>query len=651
MTLKHAFVEGIADDPADVIAGKVVGSNWNADHVLVDTQYVTSTGAAGSYTLAKSGIVFKDGSNNEIFRIWGTDPNNANYNSQNLYIGYKSGNSQPTDNVSAGYQNIAIGADAMGAGAITGFQNVAIGSGALRFNTSGQWNFGMGAGTLNANTTGSYNVAVGHDCLATNVSGNNNAAYGLYSLFYATGDDNTGIGAGAISQITTGQRNTMVGGINHTDLLGAGYPAIKTGSDNTIIGWNAGPASVDTSNAIAIGSGVSVSASNTAVIGNASVTDVYFGSVGALANIHAANLSGGGTVTHTGALTANALVLGNGTDDIKVTTTGTGIVTALGVNVGSAGAPVLFNGAGGTPSSLTLTNATGLVEAGLTLANNTTADVSTTKHGFAPILPNDATKFLNGVGAYAVPAGGSGDYLGTLANAEISITSATALTISRQHVISGTSADYTVTLPAVSGNTGKFLSYRVANNATKLFTLDGNGAETIDGALTRVVWAGESGTLYCDGAGWFKCPGDKKIPMEATLTRATDQTGVSALTWTACTMTAQSTGPASMYDSGNGRIAIVRAGIYILFGEAYVVQTSGSLLSGYLGFGINSAAPPYTAAGMVVNSGSVQGLASRKVVLAAGDYVTLSTYQDATTAKFAGATLPQSLTVIEVPQW
>ena len=34
---------------------------------------------------------------------------------------------------------------------------------------------------------------------------------------------------------------------------------------------------------------------------------------------------------------------------------GTGVATALGVNTGSAGAVVLFNGAGGTPSSITLT--------------------------------------------------------------------------------------------------------------------------------------------------------------------------------------------------------------------------------------------------------------------------------------------------------
>lgn len=75
--------------------------------------------------------------------------------------------------------------------------------------------------------------------------------------------------------------------------------------------------------------------------------------------------SGAGTVTHTGALTADALVLGNGTDDIKVTTTGTGIVAALGANTGSAGAPVLFNGALGTPSSGALGSCTAYPAASL----------------------------------------------------------------------------------------------------------------------------------------------------------------------------------------------------------------------------------------------------------------------------------------------
>lgn len=44
---------------------------------------------------------------------------------------------------------------------------------------------------------------------------------------------------------------------------------------------------------------------------------------------------------------------------------GTGIAAMLADNVGSAGAPVAFNGGGGTPSSLTLTNASGLPISGV----------------------------------------------------------------------------------------------------------------------------------------------------------------------------------------------------------------------------------------------------------------------------------------------
>jgi hypothetical protein len=38
--------------------------------------------------------------------------------------------------------------------------------------------------------------------------------------------------------------------------------------------------------------------------------------------------------------------------------------------------------------------------------DNTDLNVSTSKHGLAPKLPNDATKFLDGTGAYSTPAGG-----------------------------------------------------------------------------------------------------------------------------------------------------------------------------------------------------------------------------------------------------
>ncbi len=50
----------------------------------------------------------------------------------------------------------------------------------------------------------------------------------------------------------------------------------------------------------------------------------------------------------------------------------------------------------------------------LSTSDVTTNNVSTTKHGFAPKAPNDATKYLDGTGAYTVPAtGGSGTVTNT----------------------------------------------------------------------------------------------------------------------------------------------------------------------------------------------------------------------------------------------
>lgn len=71
---------------------------------------------------------------------------------------------------------------------------------------------------------------------------------------------------------------------------------------------------------------------------------------------------------------------------------------------------------------------------------------------------------------------------------EISITSATTATIDRMHVCSGTSADYTVTLPAVTNNEGRRLWFRMAPLASlnKLITLDAGAGVTIDGRSTTL---------------------------------------------------------------------------------------------------------------------------------------------------------------------
>jgi hypothetical protein len=56
--------------------------------------------------------------------------------------------------------------------------------------------------------------------------------------------------------------------------------------------------------------------------------------------------------------------------------------------------------------TLSMTSDT-VVEADITLADNVTNNVTSTKHGFCPKAPADATKFLNGANppAYTVPVG------------------------------------------------------------------------------------------------------------------------------------------------------------------------------------------------------------------------------------------------------
>ena len=156
----------------------------------------------------------------------------------------------------------------------------------------------------------------------------------------------------------------------------------------------------------------------------------------------------------------------------------------------------------------------------------------------------------------------------------VSVTGATTLGSSafgKLHQCSGTSADYTVTLPAVSGNAGKIIGFQMSTALTKLVTLDGNGSETIDGATTRVMWAGETAVLYCDGTSWTKI-GGKTIPMVAGQTVSTTQSIASGTSTkkTLGTAAGYANCPAAMNDTTNSKIVIIRAGNYEIIGSTRI---------------------------------------------------------------------------------
>src|SRR5579859_612275 len=85
--------------------------------------------------------------------------------------------------------------------------------------------------------------------------------------------------------------------------------------------------------------------------------------------------------------------------------TGDPTLTAHGVLIGEGTSPIAATAVGATNTLLhgnTGADPTfsAVVEGDISLSDVTTANVSTTKHGFAPKLPNDATKFLDGTGVY-----------------------------------------------------------------------------------------------------------------------------------------------------------------------------------------------------------------------------------------------------------
>jgi hypothetical protein len=162
-----------------------------------------------------------------------------------------------------------------------------------------------------------------------------------------------------------------------------------------------------------------------------------------------------------GVVTADALILSSPLSDTYIAsaatwnakqsaiTFGTGVQTALGVNVGSAGAPVLFNGAGGTPSSIVLTNATGFP----TLNQNT----SGTAAGLSATLAvasggtGTTTGSITGTTALALAAGG------TAQNVTISPSTSGSVVI-------GDASQTTIKLASsLSGSNDPYLQFNDAN--------------------------------------------------------------------------------------------------------------------------------------------------------------------------------------------
>jgi len=156
--------------------------------------------------------------------------------------------------LTTGTSNIGFGYTALG-NVTSGAGNTIIGESAGAEITTAYSNVGVGAYALGACVTGSYNMSLGQNSLRLLTSGSNNVAIG-YNALYAqtTSSNNTAVGYEAGVYITGGSTFNITSGTSV--YIGRATKAYADGDANEIvIGYNA------------TGAG-----SNTATLGNTSIT-------------------------------------------------------------------------------------------------------------------------------------------------------------------------------------------------------------------------------------------------------------------------------------------------------------------------------------------------------------------------------------------
>ena len=281
LTGVREWLVGIDNSDSDTfkINNNTGGSDFNNVGLAI-----TTTGAA---TFSSSVTAASDSSFNGV---------NVGRGGGSITSNTRIGTSALASNTTGG-SNTAVGNGSLQTNT-TGSNNTAIGLNTLLANTTGVTNAAVGVSALTANTTGNGNSAFGNSSLGTNTTGTNNSALGLNALVSnTTGGTNTSLGFSSLGNNTTGSNNAALGSYAGSFVTGGGPN--NTSSNSVYLGADSRGSASGNTNEIVIGYDARGQGSNTAVIGNSSITktilngNVGIGTTSPSAPLHVVNSSNG----------------------------------------------------------------------------------------------------------------------------------------------------------------------------------------------------------------------------------------------------------------------------------------------------------------------------------------------------------------------
>lgn len=531
-------------------------------------------------------------------------------------------------NGSGGFSNVTVGSGlSYSAGTLSATGGGGTTTNAATFNNSGS---GAASGTTfdgSVARTISYNT-IG----APSVSGAN--ATGTWGISIS-GNAATATSATTASSATSATTATNLAGgaanrIAYQSGAGATTFATAPTTSNTYLKWDGTAFTWDAPS----GSGTVTSVAQTFTGGLISVAGSPITSSGTLA-LTVAGTSGGipyfssGTAwASSSVLAASAIMVGGGAGAAPSTvTTGTGVVTALGVNTGSAGAFVVNGGALGTPSSGTVTNLTGTASINI---NGTVGATTPTSGAFTTLSASSTTTFsgLTASTALALDASknvvsvtntGTGNNVLATSAALTTPTITTAITLNGQAQLrfaDSDSSNYvgfqgpaTVasnlvwTLPSTDGSSGQVLStngtgtlsWATASGApggsntqiqfNNSGSLGGSGNFTWDGTNVQIGATGALRFADTDSSNYvaFKAPGTISSNVTWTLPNTDGSSGQFLST--------NGTGTLSWATGGGG------GGASTILESKQTISSNYTISSGYNGM---SVAPVTVATGVAV---------------------------------------------------